>query len=151
MMVIIVMTFCYASFYIIPTFNHRIAEQDFYNFTQFSINCTFNDISITNNQLCQDYRAVICQVNSTEINHSFAVYLAVGDDNEVYPCLKNGNNTFLFDDSLSISCVDDESMEPDCLYKTGTFMSFVVLMCIGTIGFNVTNCISDAICFDMLG
>lgn len=32
-----------------------------------------------------------------------------------------------------------------------TFWSFVLLMCIGTIGFNVSNCVSDAVCFDMLG
>lgn len=39
----------------------------------------------------------------------------------------------------------------DCFYKTATFWSFVVLMSIGTIGFNVANCVSDATCFDVLG
>lgn len=32
-----------------------------------------------------------------------------------------------------------------------TFWSFILLMCIGTIGFNVANSVSDATCFDMLG
>lgn len=50
-----------------------------------------------------------------------------------------------------LSCSIDHSLEPDCLYNSLTFWSFVLLMCFGTIGFNVTNCISDAICFDMLG
>lgn len=38
-----------------------------------------------------------------------------------------------------------------CLYRSSAFWLFVMLMCAGTIGFNVTNSISDAICFDMLG
>lgn len=35
--------------------------------------------------------------------------------------------------------------------SSATFWIFVIFMCCGTIGFNVTNSISDAICFDMLG
>lgn len=149
MMVIIIMTFCYGGFYFIPTFHHQIAEQDFYNFTNLSNNCTFN--SISNNLLCQNYRAVICQANSSDDNQSFEAYLAMKGNNEVFACLRTENSSIIFDDSNTIFCVDDETVKPDCLYKTGTFVSFVILMCIGTIGFNVTNCISDAICFDMLG
>ncbi|XP_052128997.1 major facilitator superfamily domain-containing protein 6 isoform X1 [Frankliniella occidentalis] len=37
------------------------------------------------------------------------------------------------------------------LYSTVTFWSFVILMAIGSIGYNVANSISDAICFDVLG
>ncbi|XP_050359474.1 major facilitator superfamily domain-containing protein 6 [Nymphalis io] len=36
-------------------------------------------------------------------------------------------------------------------YMTVTFWAFVVLMCIGTVAFNVANCIGDAVCFDVLG
>lgn len=36
-------------------------------------------------------------------------------------------------------------------YVTVTFWAFVVLMCIGTVAFNVANCIGDAVCFDVLG
>ncbi|XP_041989069.1 major facilitator superfamily domain-containing protein 6 [Aricia agestis] len=36
-------------------------------------------------------------------------------------------------------------------YMTATFWAFVVLMCVGTVAFNVANCIGDAVCFDMLG
>lgn len=43
-----------------------------------------------------------------------------------------------------------EDFQPNLL-KSATFWVFVVLMCLGTIGFNVTNSISDAICFDVLG
>lgn len=38
-----------------------------------------------------------------------------------------------------------------CIYKTHTFWAFVIFMCMGTIGFNVGNCVSDAACFDILG
>lgn len=37
------------------------------------------------------------------------------------------------------------------VYGSATFWSFVVLMSLGTINFNVGNCVSDAICFDVLG
>ncbi|CAH0730557.1 unnamed protein product, partial [Brenthis ino] len=36
-------------------------------------------------------------------------------------------------------------------YTTVTFWAFVVLMCVGTVAFNVANCIGDAVCFDVLG
>ncbi|XP_038221064.1 major facilitator superfamily domain-containing protein 6 [Zerene cesonia] len=36
-------------------------------------------------------------------------------------------------------------------YVTATFWAFVVLMCVGTVAFNVANCIGDAVCFDVLG
>ncbi|CAG4958558.1 unnamed protein product [Colias eurytheme] len=36
-------------------------------------------------------------------------------------------------------------------YVTATFWAFVILMCVGTVAFNVANCIGDAVCFDVLG
>lgn len=36
-------------------------------------------------------------------------------------------------------------------YLGPIFISFVLLMALGSIGYNVTNSISDAICFDVLG
>ncbi|XP_026725528.1 major facilitator superfamily domain-containing protein 6-like [Trichoplusia ni] len=39
----------------------------------------------------------------------------------------------------------------DSFYMTGTFWAFVILMCVGTVAFNVANCIGDAVCFDVLG
>lgn len=37
------------------------------------------------------------------------------------------------------------------LYSTITFWGFVIYMCVGTVTYNVANCISDAICLDVLG
>lgn len=39
----------------------------------------------------------------------------------------------------------------DRFYMTATFWAFVILMCVGTVAFNVANCIGDAVCFDVLG
>lgn len=36
-------------------------------------------------------------------------------------------------------------------YYVNAIWTFVALMSLGTIGFNVGNCVSDAVCFDMLG
>lgn len=46
---------------------------------------------------------------------------------------------------------EDVEIDSGCLYKSLSFWSFVVLMSVGTIGFNVINSISDAICFDVIG
>lgn len=54
----------------------------------------------------------------------------------------------------TISCIpilDNKQSLGSCYYSTLTFWLFTILMCLGTIGFNVTNSVSDAICFDMLG
>lgn len=53
--------------------------------------------------------------------------------------------------SCGIECKEDIERNSGCLYTSFTFWSFVILMSIGTIGFNVTNSISDAICFDVIG
>ncbi|KAJ8983003.1 hypothetical protein NQ317_014299 [Molorchus minor] len=54
--------------------------------------------------------------------------------------------------SCDINCKEDiENDSNGCLYKSFTFWSFILLMSLGTIGFNVANSISDAICFDVIG
>ncbi|XP_075165042.1 major facilitator superfamily domain-containing protein 6 [Haematobia irritans] len=49
------------------------------------------------------------------------------------------------------TCDFRSDLQTNCLYSSATFWLFVTFMFAGTIGFNVTNSISDAICFDMLG
>ncbi|XP_058803719.1 major facilitator superfamily domain-containing protein 6 [Phymastichus coffea] len=53
-------------------------------------------------------------------------------------------------DVCDVTCNDSEH-ESACVYGSVTFWGFVLLMSLGNIGFNVSNCISDAICFDVLG
>ncbi|XP_075989324.1 major facilitator superfamily domain-containing protein 6 [Anticarsia gemmatalis] len=43
------------------------------------------------------------------------------------------------------------AIEKKHFYMTAAFWAFVVLMCVGTVAFNVANCIGDAVCFDVLG
>lgn len=50
-----------------------------------------------------------------------------------------------------LQCEEDIEAATSCIYKTGNFWAFVLLMSIGTIGFNVVNSITDAICFDVIG
>lgn len=58
-----------------------------------------------------------------------------------------GNLSVISSDSLNSTT---DAFQPNLL-TSSTFWVFVILMCLGTIGFNVTNSISDAICFDVLG
>ncbi|XP_077266783.1 major facilitator superfamily domain-containing protein 6-like isoform X1 [Temnothorax americanus] len=51
--------------------------------------------------------------------------------------------------NCNVTC--DNFEDNHCLYTSITFWGFVLLMSLGNIGFNVSNCISDAICFDVLG
>lgn len=64
---------------------------------------------------------------------------------------KTNDNHLLCNLSYSLHCVEDIEATTNCIYKTGNFWAFVLLMSIGTIGFNVVNSISDAICFDVIG
>ncbi|CAH1641975.1 unnamed protein product [Spodoptera littoralis] len=52
----------------------------------------------------------------------------------------NGNSTLSGDENKN-----------DNFYMTAAFWAFVILMCVGTVAFNVANCIGDAVCFDVLG
>ena len=57
-----------------------------------------------------------------------------------------------FENTITLDCRTSKDAEADyCFYKTGTFWAFVILTYLGTIGFNVSNSISDAVCFDVLG
>lgn len=53
--------------------------------------------------------------------------------------------------NCNLFCHDDEEKTSECTLASIRFWSFVFLMCAGTIGYNVINSISDAICFDVLG
>lgn len=64
---------------------------------------------------------------------------------ELWNSCKNGNLT-----QFNIKC-ETQSRNLDFLYTTVTFWSFVILMALGSIGYNVANSISDAVCFDVLG
>lgn len=64
-------------------------------------------------------------------------------------CLQNVANSLPGNQSCTIAC--QPAAQLDCVVGTATFWWFVMLLCLGTIGYNVANCVSDATCFDMLG
>lgn len=61
------------------------------------------------------------------------------------------NDTSYAENYCQVRCTENIEGEDADLAASVTFWSFLVLMSIGTIGFNVTNSISDAICFDVIG
>lgn len=64
-------------------------------------------------------------------------------------CLSNVDD--ISNKTCQLVCEIDENLAPDCVTGTATFWMFVFFMCLGTIGFNVTNSATDATCFDILG
>lgn len=108
------------------------------------------------NLLCTNYRMVNCTTSC--IDGNFTGYISASVDNHDFiqlcvPREENSRNTSASEWTNCYStCVADIETNPsECLYKTNAFWLFVVFMCLGTIGFNVSNCVSDAACFDLLG
>lgn len=102
---------------------------------------------------CTKYRRAACtwscleQVNKTKIAANGYIF----KDHDYNFCVEDPRNvnTVGCPSNVNLTCRVLE--KEDCLYGTITFWGFVALMSIGTIGFNVANCVSDAICFDVLG
>lgn len=125
--------------------------------------------------MCREYRPVQCDIQcsySGDTDKSYAGFLTTykrhfggsfqeesnDTDTEVLSininfdlCLQNERATLIGNNTCDLSCRLDATKQPDCVVGTATFWSYVLLMCLGTIGFNVANCVSDATCFDMLG
>lgn len=104
-------------------------------------NCSIDEF--TAYVLAQPQSAVISSIetNATSTIHPI---LCISDQDQQ---IQQSQNT-----SCDSTCIIAEIANPTgCFYKTKSFWLFVALMCVGTIGFNVANCVSDATCFDMLG
>lgn len=80
---------------------------------------------------------------------SFKVILIEG---QKVLCHDDSQSEITLTNGAKLECRTSEDAEASsCFYKTWVFWAFVILTYIGTIGFNVGNSISDAICFDVLG
>lgn len=153
-LIIVIMTICFAGFEIVPPpKQHLVSSQAVYNFTLDSgtqdLNQCKSEFS-SHDALCRTSRHVHCFSTDGSVQ-SLILYLTDTSNNTPSLCWEKDQQINLPKNVSFLSCSIDHSLEPDCLYNSLTFWSFVLLMCFGTIGFNVTNCISDAICFDMLG
>lgn len=115
-----------------------------------------------NSLLCSKYRILKCTTNcSTEefigyigTNGTVTIGEQLSNNSTEQPfCVVNHNhqNHLANSTCLTTCIIDQESNPTTCYYQSASFWLFVLLMCLGTIAFNVANCVSDATCFDMLG
>ncbi|KAF5299512.1 hypothetical protein FQR65_LT01095 [Abscondita terminalis] len=97
---------------------------------------------------CNTTYRVVCswKCGSDHENSTLYGFVKSGTDRSV--CFLNG--TLNCDSYCDITCIDDLERNTECLYNSFTFWCFIILMSLGTIGFNVLNSISDAICFDVI-
>ncbi|CAH1959220.1 unnamed protein product [Acanthoscelides obtectus] len=119
-------------------------------------NCTaqeFLEEQECNNQTLR----VTCTSNCSTISTSYLMSeLKHSNSSQQYKlCYWTNDSLITVNDSLNsicdMKCAKDFENHNGCLYKSFTFWSFVILMYIGSIGFNVINSITDAICFDIIG
>lgn len=114
---------------------------------------SFQDISKPD--LCTGVKNTECHWTCTDKNFSAPIQFQSINKEINFPansaCIiqKNITSDCSKSDNCSVAC--DNFNDNYCLYKSMTFWGFVILMSLGNIGFNVSNCISDAICFDILG
>lgn len=98
---------------------------------------------------CLNFHLVNCP-NPTDTS-DFKV-IRIAGVNTLCHASDNQTHIIVSQNGSLLNCRTSEDAEAaSCFYKTWVFWSFVVLTYVGTIGFNVGNSISDAICFDMLG
>lgn len=108
---------------------------------------------------CNGMKDITCHWACKNANFStrMSFYTAKGEANISVDttCFLNINETLLHQENVSnntnCNVICDNFDDNHCLYTSVTFWGFVLLMSLGNIGFNVSNCISDAICFDVLG
>ncbi|XP_044737446.1 major facilitator superfamily domain-containing protein 6 [Chrysoperla carnea] len=156
---LIVLGTSYSLLYFLPEpARHQVPFSNVYNFTQASsIISSCNNTIQTKDTLCSNYRNVTCKWecnHENTVNSNISVYLEYSNNNYGIHCSNsNTSNVSCFNGAENCTCnfICEQINEVDCLYGTPTFWGFVILMAIGTIGFNVANCVSDAICFDVLG
>jgi MFS_1 like family len=89
---------------------------------------------------------VICE-NPTNVDNFQLTHV----NNENLVCHNEQNITkLIIDNEIECKTIEDINAPP-CFYKSWTFWLYVFFSYFGTIGYNVGNSISDAICFDVLG
>lgn len=146
---------CYICMYFLPVLPGPVLPDHKFN----NVSCTSlpqcSQEDILRPELCTGVKNTMCHWTCTNTNFSVPIqFQAINEEvnfSSNTTCLINVNITsYCFNDtSCGISC--DTFEENYCLYTSVTFWGFILLMSLGNIGFNVSNCISDAICFDVLG
>ncbi|CAG9823296.1 unnamed protein product [Phaedon cochleariae] len=111
------------------------------------------DTDITDRDLCSNLTIrLICNSKCFRQPEMF-IMNSVNSSNSSYCYFGNNSiaNTTSSKLPCDINCEKDIDYDSQCLYKSISFWGFVILMSLGSIGFNVVNSISDAICFEVIG
>lgn len=103
-----------------------------------------------NADLClTDYQIVECESECINNNSSYIGFISSTDSIEpLQLCIDSMYDSIFIE---NITCPTIKCKPGGCIYTTLSFWCFVFFMSLGTIGFNVSNCVSDAACFDVLG
>ncbi|CAG9805690.1 unnamed protein product [Chironomus riparius] len=139
-----IMTLSYAGYIFLP----QQTSQNSFNVTDI-LGC--DELNSQNIDVCLNYHNVVCQLpENNSYNKSDSINLKITRlHGEKLLCHKDTGYLAI---NSQIDCITTQDIEaPSCFYKTWTFWTFITLTYLGTIGFNVGNSISDAICFDVLG
>uniref|UniRef100_A0A6B2EDF9 Putative transporter n=1 Tax=Phlebotomus kandelakii TaxID=1109342 RepID=A0A6B2EDF9_9DIPT len=135
MAIIVMMTVCYAGFYLLPQPREVSGKQHSLNATQI----LFCNTSEVDNLWISVKCSTNCSGSMQEVEGILNGSAFCAHD-KVPESLTNG--------VCDLACEEHTDL---ALENPGVFWTFVVLMCIGTIAFNVINSLSDAVCFDVLG
>ncbi|KAF5276052.1 hypothetical protein FQA39_LY00848 [Lamprigera yunnana] len=135
----------YAFLYFVPA---RFITKYYFNSVVCSQLDTCNNANYFEEVDCDSTTPVICNWKCGDVLHNVTLYgsIKVGNENSV--CFLNSTSDC--NSQCDISCIDDIDRSTGCLYQSYSFWMFIILMSLGTIGFNVLNSISDAICFDVI-
>ncbi|XP_011164629.1 major facilitator superfamily domain-containing protein 6 [Solenopsis invicta] len=151
---------CYIFMYFLPALpGPLLPDHQFQNASCASLSPCDMDYHASAMALCNGTKDTTCHWVCKDTNFSTKLsFNAIKKEAVISPnttCLLNINETLSCQNDVTkisncnVTC--DEFEDNNCLYTSITFWGFVLLMSLGNIGFNVSNCISDAICFDVLG
>ncbi|KAF5276051.1 hypothetical protein FQA39_LY00847 [Lamprigera yunnana] len=135
----------YAFLYFVPA---RFISKYYFNSTICSQLDTCNIADYFEEMDCNTTTRVICNWKCDDVPHNVTLYGSVKVGNQDGVCFLNSTSDC--NSHCDITCIDDIDRNTECLYQSYSFWMFIILMSLGTIGFNVLNSISDAICFDVI-
>ncbi|XP_060523756.1 major facilitator superfamily domain-containing protein 6 [Cylas formicarius] len=108
-------------------------------------------IESTNASSCANFtRIVNCESECFAHPHTFRISNCGAAHHKLCSTKTNTSLGYLMSSNCDITCKYEVEVDGE-LYRSVAFWGFLVLMSVGTVGFNVVNSISDAICFDVIG
>ncbi|GJQ77038.1 hypothetical protein Trydic_g23611, partial [Trypoxylus dichotomus] len=146
--IIIAMCLSYSLLYFIPS-------RTIYNY-DFTAECSQLDtcnVTVWEDRSCDNIKGVTCYCHSDPDNriHGLVEASIAGNGTKVEDfALCTDKKLRYCNQTCHVNCVENIEIPSTCLYSTPNFWFFIVLLCVGTIFFNVANSLSDAICCDII-